>query len=510
MNRRRSTLAAAVVVSAALALTACGGGEPQAADMKSISIMAPFLEAQPPSSDGAVQKKLEEMTGKDITISWAPNASYEDKMNITLASSDIPQVLVVQSKSPGFVKNAEAGAFWDLTDKLKDYPNLKTTFPEVQQNASVNGKVYGVFRARNPIRAAVMFRQDWLDKVGMKAPETVEDLYKVAKAFTEQDPDGNGQNDTYGITIPKWGSLGTNSPYDLMETWFGAGNRWTERDGKLVPSFETDEFLEADRFIKKMVDEKLINPDFATFDPTKWNEPFFNGKGGIIVDVDSRVSVLINLFKQANPADFQNKVGFVGSLQGPDGELHAHPTDGYSGFLAIPKSSVRTEAELDNVLKFLNTMNSKEAAVLLNNGIEGVNFTVQDNLAAKITPETPEGKEINTDVKSYSQLGTNVTGNNFYDVKQASEYEQKVFEDRQNVMAEDLKSAVYNPAAAFVSPTYVAKGAQLDNIVADARIKYLAGQIDEQGLKDAIKLWNTSGGDKVKEEINKLWQENKK
>lgn len=178
MNRRRSTLAAAVVVSAALALTACGGGEPQAADMKSISIMAPFLEAQPPSSDGAVQKKLEEMTGKDITISWAPNASYEDKMNITLASSDIPQVLVVQSKSPGFVKNAEAGAFWDLTDKLKDYPNLKTTFPEVQQNASVNGKVYGVFRARNPIRAAVMFRQDWLDKVGMK-------LLKRWKTFTK-------------------------------------------------------------------------------------------------------------------------------------------------------------------------------------------------------------------------------------------------------------------------------------------------------------------------------------
>jgi putative aldouronate transport system substrate-binding protein len=103
----------------------------------------------------------------------------------------------------------------------------------------------------------------------------------------------------------------------MIETWYGAGNRWTERDGKLVPSFETEEFLEANRFIKKMVDEKLINPDFATFDGTKWNEPFFNGKGGMIVDVDSRVSVLINLFKQANPNDFENKVGFVGSLKGP-------------------------------------------------------------------------------------------------------------------------------------------------------------------------------------------------
>ena len=74
-----------------------------------------------------------------------------------------------------------------------------------------------------------------------------------------------------------------------------------------------------------MVDEKLINPDFATFDGTKWNEPFFNGKGGIIVDVDSRVSVLINLFKQANPNDFENKVGFVGDLEGP-GRRTATPT----------------------------------------------------------------------------------------------------------------------------------------------------------------------------------------
>jgi len=229
----------------------------------------------------------------------------------------------------------------------------------------------------------------------------------------------------------------------------------------------------------------------------------------MIVDVDSRVSVLTNLFKQADPANFQNKVGFVGNLEGPDGTLHAHPSDGYSGFLAIPKSSVRTEAELKNVLKFLDTMNNKDVATLLNNGIEGVNFTVQDGKAAPVKPETDASKAVSTDIKSYAQLGTNVTGNQFYPAKQASDYEQQVFDKRTDVMAADLKSAVYNPAAPFVSATYVAKGAQLDNIIADARIKYLAGQIDEQGLKDAINLWKTSGGDKVQEEINKLWQDSK-
>ena len=199
----------------------------------------------------------------------------------------------------------------------------------------------------------------------------------------------------------------------------------------------------------------------------------------------------------------------MGNLEGPDGELHAHPTDGYSGFLAVPKSSVRTEAELDKVLEVLNTVNGKEVAILLNNGIEGVNFTVEDGKAASIKPETEESKAVSTDIKSYAQLGMNVGGNTFYPVKQPTEYEQQVFDKRTGVMAEDLKSAVYNPAAPYVSATYVSKGAQLDNIVADARIKYLAGQIDEQGLKDAITLWNTSGGDKVKEEINQLWQDNK-
>lgn len=510
-KNRWSAVAAAAMSCAALALTACGGGQTASADPKTITMMAPFLEAQPPSSDGAVQKKLEEITGKTVKITWAPNASYEDKTNITLASSDIPQVMVVQSKSPGFVKNAQAGAFWDLTDKLKDYPNLNTTFPDVQNNSSINGKVYGVFRARGPMRTAVIIRKDWLDKLGLQMPKTTDDLYKIAKAFTEQDPDGNGAKDTYGITIPKWGSgLCSASPYDAIETWFGAGNCWTQQDGKLVPNFETSQAQQADAFIKKMVGEKLINPDFATFDSTKWNEPFLTGKSGIIIDVDSRVSQLITLFKQQHPNDYQKYVDFTGNLTGPDGQLHALPTPGYSGFLAIPKASVKTDADLKNVLTFLNSMNSKEAGILLNNGIENVNFKVVNGSAAPITPETTDSKAVSTDIKSYAQLGTNVTGNQFYPVKQATDYEQQVFDRRTAVMAQDLKSAVYNPAAPYVSQTYVAKGAQLDNIIADARIKYFAGQINEQGLQDAIKLWRSSGGDQVVDEINKLWSENKK
>src|SRR5690606_16343058 len=114
----------------------------------------------------------EDIAGVELDITWVPNSSYLDKTNITLAGDDIPQVMIIQGKDPGFVRNAEAGAFWDLTDYLDDYPNLKTTFPEVQHAASVNGKVYGIFRARDVMRAAVIIRKDWLANVGLETPET--------------------------------------------------------------------------------------------------------------------------------------------------------------------------------------------------------------------------------------------------------------------------------------------------------------------------------------------------
>jgi len=499
----RTRFGIALVVSTGLALTACSSSPPKAAEISTITIMTPFLEAQPPAAGDTVQKALEKITGKKIAITWTPNSSYEDKTNITMASGDLPDVMVIQGKTPGFIKNANAGAFWDLDPYLKDFPDLVSKSPAIQANASVNGKIFGIYRARDAMRTAVILRKDWLDKLGLKAPKTVEDLYNVAKAFTNDDPDGDGKKDTYGLIVPKWAGINTASPYDFLATWFGAGNAWVERNNKLVPNFTTDEWLQANKYIKRFVDEGLINPDYATMDSTAWNQPFFTGKGGIIIDVQSRATVLIDLFKTQDPKTFQNYVDITGNLVGPSGKLVAQPTDGYSGFLAIPKSSVKTEAELRTVLTFLSKLNSPKAAVLINNGIEGVNFTLDGNLTVPVTPLTPQGAEVTQAVKSYAQLGMNVAGG-YYLPKQATPYEQAMFDKRMKIQTSDLTHAAYNPAAPYVSATQIAKGAQLDNIIADARIQYFAGQLDEQGVRNAIKLWRSSGGDAVISEINAL------
>jgi putative aldouronate transport system substrate-binding protein len=495
-------VAAAAAVAATSALSACSSGGTPVAETDTITIQAPFFSTAPPEPDDAIERELERIAGTGLDIDWVPNAGYKDRVNITLAGDDLPHLMVMQGRDPSFVGNAEAGAFWDLTDHLSRYPNLTTTFPETQRAASVNGRVFGVFRARDVMRASVLVRKDWLDAVGLPMPRTVDDLYTLATAFTTQDPDGNGVADTHGLIVPQWpAAIGNNSPFDIIETWFGAGNRWTERDGRLVPSFTTPEFLQAVAFERRLASEDLLNPDWVTFDSTNWNEPFFTGKAGIIIDVHSRAQQVIKLFKEANPADFERFVDVTGNLLGPDGVLRAHPTTGYNGFIAIPKQKVRTEEDLDAILTILDRMNTREAQILLYNGIEGVHFTLQDGGAV-----SADSKELAEQVTTWQQLMTGVTGQLYHQPRWPTPYEQAMWDKRKALEASDYEHAVFDPSAPYVSETYTSKGAQLDTIVTDARIRYVAGQIDEQGLRDAIALWRSSGGDQIIEEINELAQ----
>ncbi|GIE95367.1 extracellular solute-binding protein [Paractinoplanes rishiriensis] len=500
----RRLAAAALALSTALTVTACGDDE-QAADLDTLTIMS-NLHGTAPNPNGEMQKAVEALIGKKLDITWVPNPDYGDKSNVTLASNKLPDIMVANEKAPAFIKAAEAGAFWDLTGKLDQYENLKPADPQIAKNVQVNGKTWGIYRARPLLRSSVTYRKDWLAKVGLPEPESVPDLYKVAKAFTEQDPDGNGKKDTYGLIIPKWpGGYSSSSPYDAFETWHGAPNGWGERNGKLVPGFDTEEFLTANRELKKWIDEGLVNPDFATLDTGNWMDPFVQGKGGIIIDVNIKSTDLFNLFKEKDPKDF-DKVVQTGNLKRADGQKFSLPFSGYLNVLAISKQRIKTEEQLNEVLAVLNKLQSKEGSVLLTNGIEGRNFKAEGEYAVPINQEDPAVKLIENDVdKAFIQLGTRSSvGTTAYEEKPVDEAKAALIEERKQLMVEDLKTAVHNPALGVVAPTAVQVGANIEKIVSDARVKYLSGTIDEAGLKAEIQRWYDGGGTKIAQEVNEL------
>jgi putative aldouronate transport system substrate-binding protein len=503
--RHRVAAATALALSTALLASACSGGSDEEASADELTVMLPLFGTAP-DPGGEMQQAVEKLAGKGLKITWVPNAEYGDKTNVTLASDSIPDLMAINEKSPSFIKAADAGAFWDLTGKLDKYENLKPANEQTAKNSSVNGKTYGIYRVRPLLRSGIVIRKDWLAKLGLKEPETVDDLYAVAKAFAERDPDGNGKKDTYGLIIPKWpGGYSSASPYDVIETWFGAPNGWGERNGKLVPGFDTPEFLGANRWLKKWVDEGLVNPDFATLDSANWNDPFVQGKGGMIIDVNVRATQLLDLFKEKNPKDF-DKVTLVGNLKGSDGKKFSYPFTGYNMVIAVSKQHVRTEEQLDQLLQVLDKLQSKEGSILLTNGIEGRNFKAEGKYAVPINADDPKVKTIQNDVdKAFIQLGTRASvGMGAYQLKPNDEASRKMRERFDVLMNEDLKTAVFNPALSVIAPTAIEKGQTLENIIPDARIKYLSGAITEAQLKAEIKRWYDSGGKEIATEVNDL------
>lgn len=228
----------------------------------------------------------------------------------------------------------------------------------------------------------MVFRKDWLEKVGLQTPQTVDDFYNMLKAFKEKDPDGNGKEDTYGMVLVKWSGQWA-SGFDTIKLWFGTPNKWGVQDGKLVPEHEYPEYLEALKFMKKLYDEKLINSDFAVMDSAKWTDPIVNNKAGVIVDVvdtGARVDDKIHaaLEKEGKDEPDKHYVDVSGGVTGTDGKLHTLPTSGFSGMLAIPKSSVKSEEELKRVLAFLDQINNPELQTMLGFGLEGTHYTMVD------------------------------------------------------------------------------------------------------------------------------------
>ncbi|WP_130858846.1 extracellular solute-binding protein [Gracilibacillus phocaeensis] len=487
------------LITVIIALVGCSDNESannesdNSSDRMNIRVFVPTFSTEPPKDSSPVLEEIEEYTDKDISMEWVPNSNLEDKFNITLSSGDLPHVMYIPSKSPSFISAVEDGAFWELGPYLDDYPNLSQANDIILNNSSVNGEIYGVYRSRDLGRNGVIIRKDWLDNLGLEEPETINQFYDMLKAFTEEDPDGNGEDDTYGMVVSKF-----EGPWDAMQTWFGVPNQWGEDDeGNLYPFFLDDHYLDALNFFKQLYDEGLVNDDFAVMDPAQWSDEVVAGKAGVQVNVLDEGHRIQEKMIEADP-DNPDPITVITAAEGPDG-LFNLPTSGYSGLLAISKTAVKTEEELAEVLDFLDKLNDEEMQIMAENGIEGQHYEMVDGEYQSLVEDDPN---LQSEYDGLNQMLMYLP-----EAKSLTPETTELRQLEQDLMLENEDIVVANPAEALISDVYSKKGQQLDNIVLDARIQYITGQIDEAGLDEAVELWMQSGGQEYIDEINQLYQE---
>ncbi|ENH97913.1 ABC transporter substrate-binding protein LplA [Gracilibacillus halophilus YIM-C55.5] len=455
-----------------------------------ISIMTTSFSPEPPEEDSPAWEAIEEFTNTNLDITFVPNSNYDERFNITLASGELPSIILT-GKTPSFISAVEDGAFWDLTDYVDEYENLSQMNEIVKNNISIKGRIYSLYRSRPLGRKAVTIRKDWLDNLGMEMPQTIDEFYDVMYAFTHDDPDGNGKDDTIGTVISEY-----EGPWDIMQTWFGVPNKWgIDDEGKLYPHFQDPQYREALDFFKKMYDEGLVNEDFAVMDPAKWHDEFVNGRAGTVIDVaDAASRNQDNMVKE--DSSLEGSVDLFGAVEGPEGLTHL-PTTGYSMMFAISKTAVQSEEELHKVLEFMDQMSTEEGQNLAFNGVEGRHYEIVDG---EYTPS--DDQALIYEHEDLNQLLTFIP-----EERHLTEPLQEIEKKEEQVMKNNEEIVVENPAEPLVSEVYGRQGEQLDNIILDARVQYIVGQIDESGLDEAEELWMNSGGKEYIEEINQLYQE---
>ena len=254
--------------------------------------------------------------GINITYNWTVNGGYNEdaykqKINVTLASGDLPDIVTVSAAQ--LKQLADADMIEDMTPYWEEYAADLTRKiyteegPGVLDSAKFDGKLMAVPNAEGSIEAAqfLWIRKDWLDKLGLEAPKTMQELMAVAEAFTTKDPDGNGVNDTYGIAMTKDLYSGCMALQGFFAGYHAYPNFWMEKDGKIAYGSVQPEMKDALKALAEMYAKGQIDPEFGVKDGAKVAETIAAGKIGIDFGEQwNPMYPLISNFYNDNKADW--------------------------------------------------------------------------------------------------------------------------------------------------------------------------------------------------------------
>src|SRR5690606_23777384 len=218
--------AAAVIGVATLALAGCASAAPGAGgstvEQDEKATLEIWTRTTPGSPSEAATKRQVEAFEKATGFTAEVTAIFDDfeiKLAQRAGQKDLPDVVLNDVSQLGAMQSQ--GILREID--LKDIKNSKDmTAQALEAGKAVDGKTYGI-----PYSAqanALLIRSDWLQNLGLQAPTDWDEMAEVAQAFTQNDPDGNGQNDTYGLAVPGSTKRGYASWYFSNFLWAAGGD----------------------------------------------------------------------------------------------------------------------------------------------------------------------------------------------------------------------------------------------------------------------------------------------
>lgn len=455
------------------------------------------------TQDLPVWEEVEKRTGIKINFDVMPSDQYNAAMQTRIAAgSELPDILAVPPLWNGdVIKYAEEGVIIPLGSLIEENaPNIMAMFekyPVVKKILTApDGEIYNlaeVFVEGNEVAPkSLIIRKDWLDKLNLEIPETIDDWYNVMKAFKEQDPNGNGAPDEVPLTI------NDGTAYSYFASGFGLtagiGSFYADEDGKVHSLYQSEEYRELLAFLKKLYEEGLMDPQYETRDEAKVDAMVSKQLVGVsphFLGVDERWSSLSG-----------GEYVMVKPPKGPNGEepklIKRNPTGmqfAISKDCADPVAAIRW---IDYIWA------SDEGQILTHFGIEGQSFEYNEDGRPVFTDWTinnPDGLDMMSAVRSLGAFPS------FFDV-QTKEFMSQLMTPQSLEACEPLIPLMEEPypsvlATAEEADQLMMLQADMDTYISEMIQKFIMGieplekyddflsQLEGMGLSEVLAIKQT-------------------
>ena len=469
---------------------------------------------------------INEYTNMDVEWQWMETGSYYEQLNEKVKAGNVADIVIGPTDplngDTTVLSAAKEGLFWDLAPYINDYDNL-AAIPEATKKAlSTNGSLYFLPRCRDLGRLGFGYRQDWAEKLQLKIsdPMTWQEFKDMLYAFTYNDPDGNGVNDTQGLVLDQW--------YDAFKSifaWFNVPDQWgLDEKGDLIHYTQTKAYKTALKEIRSLYEDGLINdgsvegiPVFTEIAAGKIRTDYASvGKVGVFIQV------LDDVRKWELGGGGLREQGF-GTVEKPAVRLESAVDTGngihvkankggYNGTIMISTINIKTEDQLRRVLQFLNDLNDGEMIQLMDYGWEGKTYNIDENGYVNLWTKAEDGLEEagvgSTKYRNgFNQTRTMITAPANAQTITTAPPTEEIQKREDYLKAWNVDYAIPNLGSGYSAATLEVGEitSAMNTIITEAEIAYIKGEIDENGLDDALSRWLQAGGEQATKEMNELY-----
>lgn len=242
--------------------------------------------------DNAYTRYLKEMLNVQNKNKFAASDDYDDIVSMAIATNELPDIMLVSDRED-LEKLVELDMIEELTtvyetsmsDRIKEI--YDSYGKSVIDNVTFDGKIMAFPETNIEDGPSLLWlRKDWLDKLNLEEPKTIDDVEYIVKQFIEKDPGNNGEGETVGIVCDPelTGECGYSYEYQL-DVVFASYNAYPKQwihdeDGNVVYGSVQPEAKEALARIRKMYQSGVLDRNFLLRTTTNIIELVVEGKCG--------------------------------------------------------------------------------------------------------------------------------------------------------------------------------------------------------------------------------------